>query len=400
MQVSIRPCQPLSLRLPQCPMRAVENRCEALHFGTIECRSGRRSWRLCGIIFPCGSSSSSPRPSWAECVTGRRRATILPRMTSFAACMPTIAPGALCSVMAGACTGWATARALLDRPARLTTSDKPATKPRPRPQLWPQPRPGLRLWFRIGCRLSSGNAQRRRRSNSDDPRRATSPPATGPRATSTSQPASSPRPRHQTPAPTPRCHLPDPASRRLPAPGTAQSAVRARQRQGSPTRAATTARRCARTRSHPIRTDPRRNRHHARHHADQIAMPSPVNPHQDHHDTVIDKPGKWWQAAQSTPTTKTATRSAPVPAPRPWPPCATPRPARNAPPESPTSPPEPAITSATAPAHWSPPRHHLTTLPAPCSPAGRLRTDTSGDQRTAKNDLQHRPPGTRSFTEQ
>jgi hypothetical protein len=279
---------------PQCPVRAIEHHCVALYFGTIECRPGRRSWRFCGTIFPCGSSSCSPRPSWAECGTGRRRVTILRSVTSFAACMPTIAPGALFNVMAGACTGCAPARALHHRPARRITIDKTAAKPPPRlwsrlrlrPRRWPRLRRGLRL----RCRLSSANAQHRRRSNSDDPRHATSPPAT-----STSQPIGSARPRHHTPAL--RCHLSSPAFRRQPAPGTTQSALQPRRRYGRPTRAATTARR----RSHRILTDPRRNRHHPRHHAEQAAMPRTVSPRQDHHDTVIDKLGKWWQATQSTP---------------------------------------------------------------------------------------------------
>jgi hypothetical protein len=227
----------------------------ALNIGTMEWGPGRRSWRFCGTIFPCGSSNYSPRASWAECVTGRRRVTILPSVTSFAANMLAIAPGVSLSVIAGAC---ATARALLlDRPARRRTADK--TAPR----------------LRLRCPLSSGNAQRRRRSHSDDPRHGTIPRATG-----TSQPVQSPCPRHHPPAP--RCHPPGPATRRLPASGTAQSAVRAR----------------TRTRPHRIRTDPRRERRHPQPRADQTAMPRPARPHRD---TVIDQPGKRWQPARSSP---------------------------------------------------------------------------------------------------
>jgi hypothetical protein len=206
----------------------------------------------------------------------RRRVIILRSVTSFAAYMPTIALGALCSVMGGACVSCAPARALLDRPARRTTAGKLRLWSRPR--LWSR----LQLWSRLRCHLSSGNAQRRRRSNSDDPRCATSPRTTRPRATSTSQPVSSPCLGHHTLAP--RRHLPGPASRRLPTQGAAQSVVLAR----------------TRTRSHQIRTDPRRNRRHPRHRADQTAMPRSAGAPQDHHDTIIDKPGKEWQAARST----------------------------------------------------------------------------------------------------
>ena len=54
----------------------------------------------------------------------------------------------------------------------------------------------------------------------------------------------------------------------------------------------------------------------------------------------------------TSPTTKTAARSAPAPDPRSWPPYATSRSTRYAPPESPTSLPAPAITPATATARW------------------------------------------------
>jgi hypothetical protein len=141
-------------------------------------------------IVPCGSSSCSPRPSWAECVTGRRRATILPSVTSFAASMNSVAPGALPNAMTGACATCATARVLLGRPTHRKSADKTAAKPR----------------LRLRCCLSSGNTQCRKRSNCDDPRQ-----GNGPRATSTSQPVQSPCPHHHTPAP--RCHQARPSRR-------------------------------------------------------------------------------------------------------------------------------------------------------------------------------------------
>jgi hypothetical protein len=54
---------------------------------------------------------------------------------------------------------------------------------------------------------------------------------------------------------------------------------------------------------HAVAADPDRpapNRRHPRHRADQAAVPRSAGPHQDHHETVIDKPGKW-QATRSTP---------------------------------------------------------------------------------------------------
>ena len=54
----------------------------------------------------------------------------------------------------------------------------------------------------------------------------------------------------------------------------------------------------------------------------------------------------------TSPTTKTAARSAPAPDRKSWPPYATPPSARYAPPASPTSPPAPATTPATAADRW------------------------------------------------
>ena len=192
-------------------------------------------------------------------------------------------------------------------PPRLWSRSQPWSRPWLRPRLRPWSRPWLRLrlrlrlWPGFGCGSGFGcPAEQRQRSTpaACEQRRSPARNQPTPNQPARNQPtrdqhvSASQKPAPPPPHPGPAMPPARPSPDRLPAPGTAPSAVRASGGGGGGR---------ARTRSHRIRTDPRRNRRHPRHRADQAAIPRPAGPHRDHHDTVIDKAGKGWQASRSTP---------------------------------------------------------------------------------------------------